>query len=120
MIDTGNVLETVFVKDLSVVSSGDYQRFFVVDDKVYHHIIDPNTLMPGDYYRALTIVTPDSGVADFLSTSAFLLPLEESKALIESLDDTEAFWVMNDGTIETTEGMDKIMLSKGATGSKSE
>lgn len=120
LIDTGNVLETVFVKDLSVVSSGDYQRFFVVDDKVYHHIIDPNTLMPGDYYRALTIVTPDSGVADFLSTSAFLLPLEESKALIESLDNTEAFWVMNDGTIETTEGMDKIMLSKGATGSKSE
>lgn len=120
LIDTGNVLETVFVKDLSVVSSGDYQRYFIVDDKVYHHIIDPKTLMPGNYYRALTIVTPDSGVADFLSTSAFLLPFKESKELIESLDNTEAFWVMNDGTIETTEGMDKIMLSKGATGSKSE
>lgn len=116
LIDTGNVLETLFIKEASVVSSGDYQRYFVVDDEVYHHIIDPNTLMPGDYYRAITIYTPDSGVADFLSTSAFLLPFEESKALIESLDDTEAFWVMNDGTIKTTEGMEELMLSKGASG----
>ncbi|OLS03031.1 FAD:protein FMN transferase [Tissierella creatinophila] len=118
LIDTGSILETLFVKDYSVVSSGDYQRYFIVDGEVYHHIIDPDTLMPGDYYRAITIVTPDSGVADFLSTSAFLLPLEESKKLIESIDDTEAFWVMNDGKIETTKGMEKIMLSKGATGGK--
>lgn len=119
LIDTGNILETLFVKDYSVVSSGDYQRYFTVGGKIYHHIIDPHTLMPGNYYRAITIVTPDSGVADFLSTSAFLLPLEESKKLIESLDDTEAFWVMNDGKIETTKGIEKIMLSKGATGRKS-
>lgn len=118
LIDTGNILETLFVKDYSVVSSGDYQRYFKVGGKVYHHIIDPDTLMPGDHFRAITIVAPNSGVADFLSTSIFLLPLEEGKKLIESLDDTEAFWVMNDGKIETTEGMEKIMLSKGATGGK--
>ena len=118
LIDTGNILETVFINDLSVVSSGDYQRYFVVDGKIYHHIIDPNTLMPGDYYRAITIVTPDSGLADFLSTSAFLLPFKESKELIESLEETEAMWVMKDGTIETTKGMESLMLSKGATGGK--
>lgn len=119
LIDTGNILETVFVNDYSVVSSGDYQRYFVVDDKRYHHVIDPHTLMPGEHYRAITIVTPDSGLADFLSTSAFLLPFEESKALIDSLDDTEAIWVMKDGSIEHTEGMEKMMLSKGASGGKS-
>lgn len=119
LIDTGNILETVFVNDYSVVSSGDYQRYFVVDDKRYHHVIDPHTLMPGEHYRAITIVTPDSGLADFLSTSAFLLPFDESKALIESLDDTEAIWVMKDGSIEYTEGMEKMMLSKGASGGKS-
>ncbi len=111
-----NLLETVFVNGASVVTSGDYERFYTVDGKNYHHIIDPKTLMPGDYYRAITIVTPDSGLADFLSTSVFLLPLEESKALVESLDDVEAFWVMKDGTIEVSSGMDKIMLSKGASG----
>ena len=112
LIDRGNVLETLFIKDYSVVSSGDYQRYFEVDGKRYHHIIDPNTLMPGDYYRAITIVTPDSGLADFLSTSAFLLPFDKSKELIESLEDTEALWVMNDGSIESTEGMEKMMLSE--------
>lgn len=119
LFDSGNSLETLFISDASVVSSGDYQRYFVVDDKVYHHIINPNTLMPGDYYRALTVVTPDSGVADFLSTSAFLLPFDKSKELIESIDNTEAMWVMKDGSIETTEKMKNIMLSNGATGAKS-
>lgn len=119
LIDGGNVLETIFINDYSVVSSGDYQRYFMVDGKRYHHIIDPNTFMPGDYYRAITIVTPDSGIADFLSTSAFLLPFDKSKKLIESLEDTEALWVMNDGKIEATDGMEKMMLSKGASGGKS-
>lgn len=118
LIKTGNILETVFIKNTSVVSSGDYQRYFMVDGKVYHHIIDPKTLMPGDYYKAITISTPDSGLADFLSTSAFLLPLEESRELIDSLEDTEALWVMKDGSIETTEGMKKIMLSEGASGGR--
>lgn len=119
LIEGGNVLETLFIKDYSVVSSGDYQRYFEVDGERYHHIIDPNTLMPGDHYRAITIVTGDSGLADFLSTSAFLLPFDKSKKLIESLEDTEALWVMNDGKIETTAGMEEMMLSKGASGGKS-
>lgn len=113
-----NVLDVVFINDASVVSSGDYQRYYMVDDQIIHHLIDPKTLMPGDYYRAVTIVTPDSGVADFLSTSIFLLPFEESFQLVESLEEVEALWVMKDGTIESTEGMKKILRSEGATDSK--
>ena len=111
-----NILDTVFINDASVVSSGDYQRFYMVGDKVIHHIIDPKTLMPGDYFHAVTIVTPDSGLADFLSTSVFLLPYEESRKLVESLDDVEAIWVLKDGTVEATDGMKAIMKSQGATG----
>lgn len=115
-----NVLETVFINDGSVVSSGDYQRYYMVGDKRIHHLIDPKTLMPGDYFRAVTIVTPDSGEADFYSTVAFLLPYEESKKFVESQDGVEALWVMKDGSIEATEGMKKIMKSQGATGAKAE
>lgn len=111
-----NVLETVFINDASVVSSGDYQRFYMVGDKVIHHLIDPKTLMPGDYFRAVSIITTNSGEADFLSTTAFLLPLEESQALVESLEGVEALWVLKDGTVEATEGMKEIMKSQGATG----
>lgn len=110
-----SVLETVFLNDASVVTSGDYQRFYVVGDKVLHHLIDPKTLMPGDYFRAVSIVTEESGRADFLSTTVFLLPYEEGRALVESIEGVEALWIFKDGTLESTEGMKAIMKSHGAT-----
>ena len=57
-------LHTIYVTGGSVVTSGDYQRYFVVDGKPYHHIIDPNTLNPTTYWRSVTIVCPDSALAD--------------------------------------------------------
>lgn len=116
--DEENMLDTIFINNASVVSSGDYQRYYIVDGKVIHHLIDPNTLMPGDYYRAVTVLSEDSGVADALSTAVFLMPFSEAKDLIESLEGTEAIWVMDDGKIEATGGMKGIMKSYGATGAK--
>jgi FAD:protein FMN transferase len=118
--DEESNLDVIFINNQSVVSSGDYERYYVVGDKILHHLIDPETLMPGDYYRAITIVTEDSAVADALSTAAFLMNYEQSRALIEAVDGVEALWVMKDGKIEATEGMKKIMKSNGATGAKAE
>jgi FAD:protein FMN transferase len=118
--DEDNLLDTLFLNNGSVVSSGDYERFYTVNGKNYHHLIDPKTLMPGDYYSAITIVTEDSGIADALSTAVFLLPYEESKALVKSLKGVEVVWVMKDGKVETTDGMKKIMKSSGATGAKAQ
>lgn len=113
-----NLLDVVFLNDAAVVSSGDYQRYYVVDDKIIHHLIDPDTLMPADYYRAVTVVAGSSGLADFLSTTVFLLPYQESRALVDSIDGVEAVWVMPNGKVEATEGMEKIMKSHGATDAK--
>lgn len=113
-----SVLETVFLNNASVVTSGDYQRYYYVGDKLVHHLIDPTTLMPGEYFRAVSVVTEHSGKADFLSTSIFLMPYEEGKALIESVGDAEALWIFKDGTIEVTDGMKEIMKSHGATAAK--
>ena len=118
--DEQNMLDTIFINNASVVSSGDYQRYYFVDGKAIHHLIDPQTLMPGEYYRAVTVVAKDSGIADLLSTEVFLLPYEKSRKLIESFEGAEAIWVMADGTIESTDGMKKIMKSQGATGAKAE
>lgn len=94
--DGEDYLHTIYVTDASVVTSGDYQRYFVVDGKVYHHIIDPNTLLPGAFWRSVTIVCADSGLADALSTALFLLPLEDGQALLEKCG-AESMWVDADG-----------------------
>ena len=83
------------------MTSGDYQRNFVgTDGKVYNHLIDPDTLYPATYFRSVSIVTEDSGYADFLSSVLFLTPFEEGKAFVESLEGVEAIWLLNDGTVD--------------------
>ncbi len=120
IVGDSNLLDTIFINNASVVTSGDYQRYYVVDDKIIHHLIDSQTLMPGDYYRAVTVVTEDSGLADFLSTTVFLMPYDKSRKLVDTLDGVEAIWVMKDGTVEATDGMKKIIKSNGASGRDSE
>lgn len=97
-------LHTVYVEDRSLVSSGDYQRYYTVDGKIYHHIINPDTLMPSGQYASVSILCPDSGMADALSTAVFNMDQESGMALIESLEGVEAFWVYHDGKEVFTSG----------------
>ena len=96
--DPEQYLHTIYVEDVSVVTSGDYQRYFTVDGVPYHHIIDPDTNYPAGYWRSVTILCRDSGVADALSTALFTLPQEEGQALLDAFQ-AEAMWVRQDGTI---------------------
>lgn len=93
-------LYTLGLTDLSLVASGDYERYYTVDGKQYHHIIDPDTLMPADYYSAISIVCEDSGLADALSTAIYNMPYEEGNSLIESFGNVEALWVYSDGSMK--------------------
>ena len=89
-------LHTLYLTEGSLVTSGDYQRAYVVDGELYHHIIDPNTLYPSTYWRSVTILCDDSGLADALSTALFLLPLEEGQAILEQTG-AQAMWVDRNG-----------------------
>ncbi|MGL4606783.1 MAG: FAD:protein FMN transferase [Eubacteriaceae bacterium] len=96
---------TLNLTDESMVTSGAYQRFYTVNGINYHHIIDPLTLMPADYFSSVTIITPDSGVADALSTAVFNMPLDEGLAFIEKTDHTDAFWILKDGSTVSSSGI---------------
>ena len=100
-------LHTVFVSGGAVVTSGDYQRAYYVEGKPYHHIIDPDTLMPAAYWRSVSIVCPDSGLADALSTALFLMDREAGVALAETCG-AEVFWVGLSGEEYMTPGFEEI------------
>jgi len=97
------------LENLSLVSSGDYERYYTVDGKRYHHIIDPDTLMPAEYFTAVSIICEDSGLADALSTTVFSMSLEDGKKLIESLPGVEAMWVEKDGEIVYSSGFESYI-----------
>lgn len=95
------------VKGESIVTSGDYQRFYEdVNGVRYHHLIDPDTLYPAVYFRSVSIITEDSGFADFLSSAVFLMPYEDGLKLINSLDGVEAIWLLEDGKIRYSDGLE--------------
>ncbi|MDR0923768.1 MAG: FAD:protein FMN transferase [Hungatella sp.] len=97
-------IDTLNLDGYSLVSSGDYERYYIVDGMRYHHIINPDTLMPSAYFRAVSIVCRDSGWADALSTAIFNLPYEKGLALVEGMEDVEAMWVLPDSSIKTSSG----------------
>ena len=101
-------LHTLYVTKGSVVTSGDYQRTYMVDGKLYHHIIDPVTLYPSEYWRSVTVVCDHSGWADALSTALFLLPLEEGQELLAQFD-AKAMWVNAGGEIFYSPGFQEMI-----------
>ena len=89
---------------MSLVTSGSYQRYYVVEGRSYHHIIHPDTLMPAEGYLSVSVVTPNSADGDALSTALFCMTVEEGRALVASMPETEALWVLSDGSRITSEG----------------
>ena len=90
-------LHKILLRKGAVVTSGDYQRYYVAEGKTWHHIIDPETLMPGNRWRGVTVVCKDSGIGDALSTSLFLMDQEEGNQLLKEYG-AEAMWIAPDGS----------------------
>ncbi len=99
--------------DASVVTSSVDQRSFSVNGVRYHHLIDPDTLYPGDRYLSVTVCVPahedialadgiydSTALADALSTALFLLSREEGMEVLSVFPGAYAIWVMPDGRVE--------------------
>ena len=103
--ETSDLAATLSIDGKSVVTSGNYERYFEKDGQIYHHILDTTTGYPiQNHLNGVTILSDSSADGDALSTTCFALGLEDGMALIESLPDIEAMFIMDDGTIYTSSG----------------
>lgn len=81
------------VTNQAVVTSGNYEKFVVIDGKKYTHIIDPRTGYPVSGLQSVTIICPNAELADALATSVFVLGPEIGLHLINQLKGVEAILV---------------------------
>jgi len=103
------------IRDQSMVTSGDYERFFVDEEgNRYHHILDPDTGFPAERgLHQVTILSETSMEGDALSTTLFLLGLKAGRELIENRDHTEAIFVTTDKKVYLTSGLEEQFIFTG-------
>ena len=96
----GEPITTVKLNNQSVVTSGNYQRFFRQNGKIYHHILDPKTGYPTENnLNSVTIITDSSLTADALSTTCFVLGPEFGMKLVNQLDNVDAVFIDSNNEI---------------------
>ena len=100
--ETGTALTTLTVRDRSLVSSGNYERYFEKDGTLYHHILSTRDGYPvNSGLNGVTIISENSVDGDALSTLCFILGYEKGRKLIDSLPDTEAVFISDAGELIT-------------------
>ena len=101
-------LATVAVEDQSIVTSGDYERFFEQNGKRYHHIFDPKTGYPADTgLRGVTVIDADSTRADAFTTALFVMGLEKGMAFCTE-NGVAAVFITADKRVLTTPQVNKV------------
>jgi thiamine biosynthesis lipoprotein len=103
--EDGKVAISLPLADEAVSTSGDYERFFDEDGVRYHHIIEPSTGEPAGKVHSATVFGPDAVITDALSTSVFVLGVDEGLRLIATLPDYESVVIDSAGQIYFSDGL---------------
>jgi thiamine biosynthesis lipoprotein len=103
--EEGEVAISVPLVDEAVSTSGDYERYFDEDGVRYHHIISPSTGEPAAGVQSATVFGPDAVITDALSTSVFVLGVDEGLTLIGTLPDYESIVIDAAGKVYYSAGL---------------
>lgn len=93
------------LQDEAISTSGDYERFFIVDGQRFHHIMEPGSGKTAREVRSVTVIGPNATVTDALSTGVFVLGTERGLALINTLPNFEAIVIDANGKMHYSEGL---------------
>lgn len=91
--------------DQAISTSGDYERYFIEDGKRYHHILDPKTGQSPTELMSVSVIGPDATQTDALSTTLFVLGLEQGMQLIEQIPEYEAVFIRSDRQMFFSKGL---------------
>ena len=107
--ENGTVAAVLELSDMTAVTSGTYQRYFIKNDKLYHHIIDPHTGYPVNTdLSSVTVIGTCSAEADALSTSLLAMGYEAAHFYIESVRECEAVFIKTDGELCVSSGLELV------------
>jgi thiamine biosynthesis lipoprotein len=101
----GQVAISVPLVDEAISTSGDYERYFDEDGIRYHHIIQPSTGAPASGVHSATVFGPDAVITDALSTSVFVLGVDQGLTLIGTLPDYESIVIDSEGRVYYSDGL---------------
>jgi len=102
----GNIMAVIKAVDKTIVTSGNYERYFEKNGNIYHHIIDPATGYPADSgLLSVSIISESSFDADALSTSVFILGLEKGMEFIKDQKNVEVLFITEDLKVYLSPGL---------------
>lgn len=109
--DRGNYIGFIDVIDKSIVTSGDYEKFFMYNNEKYHHIIDSRTGYPvKNKIISTTVISEYSIDGDALTTCLYVLGVNEGLKFIECIKDVDAIVITEDKAVYTTERLKKSFI----------
>ena len=100
------------LKDRVIVTSGDYQRFFINNGNRYHHILDPQTGYPAPGLQSVTLVAPNGSTAEPLAVAVFVMGVEHGLKYIESVSGVYGFFIDQEGKVHMSAGADSVFEMK--------
>jgi thiamine biosynthesis lipoprotein len=106
------IMATIELKDMAISTSGDYERYFFLDDKRYHHILDPKTGYPAHGCQSVTVIAQNGVDTDSFSTGIFVLGPEKGMQLLKEMGFLGMI-IDRDGKIQSTPGFRENVGVKG-------
>ena len=104
------------IKDMTFSTSGDYERFAIIDGVRYHHLLDPKTGMPAVRSQSVTVATKSALDADAWSTALFVMGPKKGMRLVKRTKNLEAVFISATGKLSVSPGLRRsVKFQKAAT-----